>query len=131
MAPIVLSLSRSPMTSADIRTISLYLDVCTYFQGPPCSMRLRRVYTGRDSGREETGKGCAYCPLLLHFVFLTTGLQLPEHFNQPSPIVSLMENAKIKSEGHIRALRRGKVSSLTHRGIHQEIEEELTILDIA
>ena len=74
----------------------------------------------RDSGREETGgcgKECVYCPLLLHFVFLTTGLQLPEYFNQPSWIDRLMENAKIKSEAHIRALRRSMVSSLTHRGI--------------
>ena len=72
MVPIVLSLSRSPMTSADIRTISLYLDVRTYFQGPSCSICLHRICTVRrgcrDSGREETGgcgKECAYCPLLL------------------------------------------------------------------
>ena len=74
----------------------------------------------RDSGREETGgcgKECVYCPLLLHFVFLTTGLQLPEYFNQPSRIDRLMENAKIKLEAHIRALRRSMVSSLAHRGI--------------
>ena len=124
MAPTVLSLSRWPMTSADIRTISLYSDARTYFQGPPCSVRPHRVCAVRrrcrDSGREETGgcgKECAYCPLLLHFVFLTTGLQLPEYFNQLSRIVSLMEDAKIKSEAHINALHHGMVSSLTHRGI--------------
>ena len=43
MVPIVLSLSRSPMTSADIRTISLYLDVRTYFQGPPRSVRMAHI----------------------------------------------------------------------------------------
>ena len=112
------------MTSADIRTISLYSDMRTYFQGPPVSVRLHRASTVRrgcrDSGREGTGgcgKECVYCPLLLHCVFLTTELQLPEYFNQPSRIDRLMENAKIKSEADIRAVRHAMVSSLTRRGI--------------
>ena len=123
MAPIVLLLSRSPMTSADIRTMSLYSDARTYFQGPPCSIRLRRISTVRrgcrDSGCEETGgcgKECAHCPLLLRFLFLTAGLQLSEYYDQPSWIDRLMENAKIRSEVQIRALRRSMVSSLTCRG---------------
>ena len=112
------------MTSADILTISLYSDVRTYFHRPPYSVGLHRVCTVRrgcrNNGREETGgcgKKCMYCPLLPHFFLLTTGLHLPECFNQPSRIVNPMGNAKIKSEAHIRAIRRGMVSSLTHRGI--------------
>ena len=111
------------MTSADIRTISLYSDMRTYFQGLPCSVRLHRVCTAkrgcRDSGREETGgcgKECAHCPLLLQFLFLTDGLQLSEDYDQPSWIDRLMENAKIRLEVQIRALCRGMVSSLTCRG---------------
>ena len=86
----------------------------------------------RDSRCEETGgcgKKCVYCPLLLHFVFLTTGLQLPEYFNQLSWIDCLMENAKIKSEAHIRALRCSMVSSLTHRGIcRREVDWKWIVL---
>ena len=37
MVPIV------PMTSVDIRTISLYLDVRTYFQGPPRSVCMAHI----------------------------------------------------------------------------------------
>ena len=51
MAPIILSLSRSPTSSVDIRTISLYLDARTYFQGPPCSIRLHGV--NRKKGVQE------------------------------------------------------------------------------
>ena len=51
MAPIVLSLSWSPMASADIWAMSLYSDVRTYFQSPPCSVHLHRVCTVKgDAG---------------------------------------------------------------------------------
>ena len=43
MAPIV------PMTSADILTISLYLDVRTYFQGPPRSVHMAHIKALRRS----------------------------------------------------------------------------------
>ena len=111
------------MTSADIRMISLYSDMCTYFQGLPFSVCLHRVCTAkggcRDSGCEETGgwgKECVHCSLLLRFLFLTDGLQLSEYYNQPSWIDRLMENTKIRLEVQIRALCRGMVSSLMCQG---------------
>lgn len=111
--------------------MSLYSDARTHFQGPPRSVRLHRVCTAGsgaiakewDAGIAGVtrlvvgGKECVHCPLLLYFLFLTVGLQPSGYYDQPSRIVSLMENAKRGSEAHIKALPRDMVSSLTRRGI--------------